>query len=108
MKSFFATAIIAALATAGDWNEVCDDNGCYWVETADVKGDLMDAIEGIGRALEELPNADFDEIEREISDEIEREIQQTMEDLECWWADRNNGNGECAKRDRWAAEDACW
>ena len=108
MKSFFATAIIAALATAGDWNMVCDDNDCYWVETADVRGDFEDAIEEIGRALEDLQNADIGEMEREMESEIEREIERTMEDLECWWADRNNGNGECAMRTRRAEEEACW
>lgn len=31
-----------------------------------------------------------------------------MEDLECWWADRAGGDGQCAKRERREAEDACW
>ena len=31
-----------------------------------------------------------------------------MEDAECWWADRNNGDGVCAKRTREEAMYACW
>lgn len=31
-----------------------------------------------------------------------------MEDLECWWADLNNGDGVCDKRTREKEMEECW
>ena len=54
---------------------------------------VVDAVENeagkaIGEAMQEGPR------------EVEREIQQFQEDVECWWAERNGGDGQCTKRER--------
>jgi ABC-type nitrate/sulfonate/bicarbonate transport system substrate-binding protein len=74
---------------------------------ADVKDDIEDFIEDIGRAIEEIsenPDAALDEISREF----DRETEQLIEDAECWFADRNGGDGQCEKRDREQREMECW
>ena len=87
MKQAFIIAALAASVFAG--------------------GDLEDVTE----ALEDLANCPECVIEegiREGQEELEREIEKLIEDLECWWADRNNGNGECRKRTREQEREDCW
>jgi len=53
---------------------------------------------------------DIEDILRDINDvprEAEKGLEELTEDLECWWADRNNGDGVCQKRTDKQAEDEC-
>ena len=77
MKSFFATAAIAAIVAAYDGEDALED--------------IMNG--NPDRAVEELAE--------EAEEEVEKEFNNFMEEIECWWADRNNGDGECAMRTRW-------
>ena len=106
MKSFFAAAAVAAIALA---YEECDEDGkCWWVDEPDVKGDIEDALDDIADFFEDLQEFDPEEAKEEANREVEREIEKALEDLECWWADRNGGDGQCAKREREEAMYACW
>ena len=59
------------------------------------------AEQGLGKLMEEA--------QREYSQEkLDRERRQIEEDLECWWADRNGGDGKCEKREREARMETCW
>ena len=54
---------------------------------------------------------DIEDILRDINDvprEAEKGLEELTEDLECWWADRNNGDGDCQKRRDRKAEEECW
>jgi hypothetical protein len=62
---------------------------------------VVDAIENeAGKAIQE----GMEEGPRDF----EREIQQFQEDVECWWAERNGGDGMCARRERDARRDECY
>ena len=57
--------------------------------------------------------ADFDieeylEVINDAPEIAEIELEELKEDLECWWADRNNGDGDCQKRRDRKAEEECW
>ena len=84
---YFIVAALAAVAFAG-------------LNTDDVKDALRD--------FKDCPECAVEKGKRDAEEELEKEIGQFMEDLECWWADRNNGDGDCAKRRREAERDACW
>ena len=75
MKSFFATAAIAAIVTAYDAEDAMED-----------------IIEG------EDPAHAIEHVIEDRAEDLEKEIERFLEDIECWWADRNNGDGECAAR----------
>ena len=47
-------------------------------------------------------------MKQEAQREIKREVEKFVEDLECWWADLNNGDGVCDKRTREKAMEECW
>ena len=118
MKSFLAIAAIAAVTFAADDAEMAaakiedaEEERRY----SDFERELEWAYEDFERALEdlvrmadrnpaELAEEGFEEAQREI----EREIEKAMEDLECTKADLPGGDGTCPKRERRAAEDACW
>ena len=85
MKSFFATAAIAAIVTA------------YDAEAA-----VEDIMEG------EDPAHAIEHVLEDRAEDVERDIDRFLEDIECWWADRNNGDGECAARFREQEMENCW
>jgi len=87
MKSFtFALLACAALARRN--------------VNMNVKDDVVHAVEhtrtDIEHAIEDAPR------------EIEREMSQIAQELECWWADRNNGDGDCQKRRQEAESNECY
>ena len=84
MKSFFATAAIAAIVAAYDGEDAVEDI---------MNGNPEHAVE---------------ELAEEAAHEGEDAFNDFMEEIECWWADRNNGDGECAMRTRWEEEENCW
>ena len=85
MKSF-TFALLAATTFANVQDDV----------TAAVTDFAGDALREIEKAKEEAPR------------EIEREMSQIAQELECWWADRNNGDGDCQMRRQEAEMNECW
>ena len=65
MKTFFATAAIAAIAVA-DGHEECDAEGkCWWVEEADIKRDIERAIEDMCEIFEDAREGNPEEMMEE-------------------------------------------
>lgn len=85
MKSF-TFSMVAAIAAAGGPNPE----------------EIMEAMENFN------PEKFFHEVTENISHEIENGLDDISEDFECWWADRNNGDGICRKREWRKQEDECW
>ena len=127
MKSFFASAAIAALAFAGDEAALITDDasavmpdekgegkGEWEREYSSFERDLEDFYEDLNRDLDDIveyfdrdPKEFTEEAMKEAQRELEREIERAMEDLECNWSDWF-GDGSCARRDRDAEMYSCW
>lgn len=121
MKSFFASAAIAALAFAADTTEdasveMPEPNLDFeWEhEYSSFERDLEWFYEDLSRDLDDIveffdrdPKEITEEAMKEAQRELEREIERAMEDLECTWSDWF-GDGNCPRRDRDAAMEACW
>ena len=122
MKSFFASAAIAALAFAADTTE--DASGVVMPEEmredewereySSFERDLERNYEDLSRGLDDIveffdrdPQEITEEAMKEAQRELEREIERAMEDLECNWSDWF-GDGSCARRDRDAEMYSCW
>ena len=84
---YFIVAALAAVAIAD-------------LDKEDVRDALMD--------FKDCPECAISKAERDAEEEVQKEVEQFWEDLECWWAERNNGDGDCAKRRREAEMEACW
>lgn len=124
MKSFFASAAIAALAFAGDDASLLTEDaavmpdekgeGEWEREYSSFERDLEWFYEDLSRDLDDIveffdrdPKEITEEAMKEAQRELEREIERAMEDLECTWSDWF-GDGSCARRDRDAEMEACW
>ena len=66
---------------------------------------LLSCIVAADLDIEDILN---DINEKDFEREAEKGLGELKEDLECWWADRNNGDGVCQKRTDRKAEDECW
>ena len=119
MKSFLAIAAIAAVTfaaedAAAEPDEKMEDSSEV-KQYSNFERELEHAYEDFERALEDLvrmadrnPAELAEEAMEEGQRELEREVEKAMEDLECAKADLPGGDGTCPKRERRAAEDACW
>ena len=122
MKSFLAIAAIAAV-TFADEEAVADataavekmEDSSEGRSYSNFERELEHAYEDFERALEDLvrvadrnPTELAEEAFEEGQRELEREVERAIEDLECAKADMPGGDGTCPKRERRAAEDACW
>ena len=116
MKSFLAIAAIAAVTFAADEPDVkMEDSSEEQRSYSNFERELEHAYEDFERALEDLvrmadrnPTELAEEAFEEGQREVEREVEKAIEDLECAKADMPGGDGTCPKRERRAAEDACW
>ena len=120
MKSFLAIAAIAAVTFAAE--DAAAEVSVEEMEDptlgerySDFERELEYAYEDFERAMEDLvrmaarnPAELIEEAIEEAQRELEREVEKAMEDLECAKADLPGGDGTCPKRERRAAEDACW
>ena len=121
MKSFLAIAAIAAVTFADELLTDATDSDLKMEDSSEGRSyysferELEHAYEDFERALEDLvrvadrnPTELAEEAFEEGQREVEREVERAIEDLECAKADMPGGDGTCPKRERWAAEDACW
>jgi hypothetical protein len=69
------------------------------IVAADITRDAENAAEDIERFIKDI---------EDVPSDIERSLEDLTEDLECWWADRNNGDGDCQRRRDHVARDECW
>ena len=74
MKSFFATAAIAAIAVAD--HEECDADGkCWYVKDADIKRDIERAVDDICDFFDDLREDNPEEMKQEAQRKIKRELE---------------------------------
>jgi len=97
IKTFTLASLQAYLAMAEKESTIAPRNESAMDQ---IKDQVEDQVRDISKTVEEGSS----EIEREL----ERAWEHAGDDFECWWSDRNNGDGKCRKRARDAERDACW
>ena len=96
IKTFTLASLQAYLAMAEKESTIAPRNESAMDQ---IKDQVEDQVRDISKTVEEGSS----EIEREL----ERAWEHAGDDFECWWSDRNNGDGKCRKRARDAERDAC-